>query len=786
MPHLLRLLAFLAAFFTVIGVGVANAASPVGAEMQGRALAAEPAAASVSAFGSHGSTLIALEGRHARTLVIGQGNWSEPAAWLPADADARPLALAPSGQGLFVVTADRVTRIESVAGALSATTLPTLPAAPADGPAVAAVFAKQLYVASGAGFWSLDLVAAGAAWQTLPAAPLPLVAGSVLIDQVEQLTLFTPAGVRAYLPRSGWKDHALAPAPFALAPGVAASRYAAAHVLFSHDGLVHAYHVPTDTWTEFSAPADLGADVRAAAPAGEHVAVLAADGRVVSLEAKPLPTGYNWMDHTVVAAYMLAMIGISVWFARRKQDANDFFRGGNRIPWWVSGMSLFATFASGISMMAMPGKGFAGDWTYFSQSLFALLVLPVSLFVLTPLVRCLKIPTANAYLERRFGLSARMIASTIAVFATTIARQGSVLVVPAIALSTVMGVDVVTCILVMGAITLAYTFFGGLEAVVWTDTVQGFVMVGSVVACIGLALWRIDMPASEMWSLVQNHDKLRTFDWDPSLLYPTSWIFLLTTVVGTLASVGSQDYIQRVQCTPDLKQAQLAVATQLFVAVPLNLLLFGLGTVLFLFYHQHPESLSPAMKTDGIFPFFVAQQLPPGLSGLVVAALLAATMSTISSCTCSVSDMITQDFYKRFRPDVSDRSVLVFGRSVTLVAGLAGVGTAVWMANATLGSMWDLATMVTSLISNGVVGLFTLGLLTKRAHQSGALVGVVSGMVAVWLLKEHSTVTLWLYTTVGTLVTVAVGYVASLVLPGRVPPIAGLTVYTLKEKTADA
>ena len=145
-----------------------------------------------------------------------------------------------------------------------------------------------------------------------------------------------------------------------------------------------------------------------------------------------------------------------------------------------------------------------------------------------------------------------------------------------------------------------------------------------------------------------------------------------------------------------------------------------------------------------------------------------------------MSDILTQDFYKRFHPAAGDRSILRFGRLMTLVSGLAGIGTAVWMASATMGSIWDLATMLSSLIGNGIVGLFALGLLTRRAHQTGALLGVVCGMAAVWWLQRDGAITFWLYTAVGMTVTVTVGYLSSLVLPGRIPPLAGLTLFTLK------
>lgn len=746
--------------------------------------AQSPAPSGATVIGTHGKQLISLADDTAHLLPGSTRNAS--LCWtkvLPAGVDTSVLAHASGTEGLFVITPAAVVRLTSADDGIQSKLLPPLPLETPAKIAVASILAGQLYVASDTGFWSLPLKEPNG-WTSLPPLPAKLVHGSCLVGQLDQLTLFVPGSTHVFMPHSGWKHATRAPAPFDLAATPAATRYGAAHIFFVTAGRIQAYHVSTDTWTSYATPDEGSVAPLSAVTSGETLNVLSAGASVTSLSMPPLPTGYSWLDHSMVAAYLVAMIGMSVWFSRKKQDSNDYFRGGNRIPWWVSGMSLFATFASAISMMAMPGKAFAGDWTYFSQGLFALLVLPISLFVLAPFVRRLKIPTANAYLERRFGLAARLLGSSIAVFSTSLARQGSVLLLPSIALSTVMGVPVEACILVMGLVTLAYTFFGGFEAVVWTDTVQGFIMIGAVIGCLALAWSRVDMGAGEAWAILQSGEKLVTFDWSWSLAYPTAWIFLITTLIGTLGGVSSQDYIQRVQCTPDLRQARLAVATQLFVAVPLNLLLFGLGTVLYLFYRQHPADLSPAMKLDGIFPFFVAQQLPPGVSGIVVAALLAATMSTISSCNCSVADIITQDFYKRFKPAATDGSILLFGRFTTLASGLAGILTALWMANATMGSIWDLATLVTNLIGNGIVGLFTLGMLTSRAHQTGALIGVLSGMATVFWLQQNSDVTFWLFTAVGTFVTVVIGYIASLALPGRPPSLEGLTVFSLPKKNS--
>ena len=486
-------------------------------------------------------------------------------------------------------------------------------------------------------------------------------------------------------------------------------------------GGILAYHTFTNTWTTIGR-----LDGRAAAPRGPLVAalgdraVIVSGRQVLAAAPQPVPTNYGAIDHAVVAVYLLGMVATGWYFSRREKSTSDFFRGGQRVPWWASGMSLFATGASAISLMAMPGMSYATNWTYFSISIAALVALPIALFVLAPLVRRLQIATANEYLERRFGLAARLLASVIYMFTQVAGRMASVMLLPAIALAAITGVDVIWCIVIMAVITTIYTYLGGLEAVIWTDTIQGFVMCATVAGCLALALWKLGMPLGEMLATLQSSDKLHIVDLSASLVYPTLWIFLISTIVGTMGGIGDQNFVQRVQCTPTLRDAQKAVATQLGVAIPINLLLFGLGTALWLFYQARPELLNPVMKTDGIFPFFAAQQLPVGVSGLVVAALLAATMSTISSSICSVSDLGVNDFYRRFKADATDHQALVLGKLLTAVIGLLGMAAAILMARSTMVSVWDLATLVIGLISNGIVGLFMLGLLTRRAKQWGA------------------------------------------------------------------
>jgi solute:Na+ symporter, SSS family len=544
------------------------------------------------------------------------------------------------------------------------------------------------------------------------------------------------------------------------------------------DSAILAFHTITNRWMEIGQWADApDGEVLVTIKGDDILAVAGADGR--KIQVSPLKTKYGWIDHTVVVFYLMGMVGIGFYFSNKEKDTKDYFQGGNKIPWWATGMSLFATMASAISLMTMPGKSYSNDWTWFMVSVFSAMTLPISLFILAPLIRKLNIRTSNEYLEYRFGTVTRVMGSLIFVLFQLLGRMAPVMLLPSIALNAITGIDIEVCILVMATVTIAYTFMGGLSAVIWTDTIQGFIMVGTIGACLIMAIIQLDMPVGEIFSTASEAGKLHMVDWDWDATYPTVWLFFIGTIFIAFNQIGDQNFIQRVQCTANLRETRKAVALQMAVAVPINFLLFALGTALFLYYQNQPEQLNPSMRADGVYPFFAAQKLPIGISGLVVAALLAATMSTISSSICSVANLGVDDFYRRFSKDKSEKSALFVGRGLTLAVGIIGTGAALFLANAEMPSIWDLALFLTNLVSNGVTGLFALGLVTKRANQTGAIVGVITGMIVVFMVQELTPINLWLYMAIGSVVTFIVGYTVSLLIPCKPRSLDGLTIYTM-------
>lgn len=724
------------------------------------------------------------------TLALGAAAWNRIDDLEVARAWGATVA---TGDALLLIGGDvgagptaEVVRLSLDGNALQQEAWPPLPG-PIGRPA-ATLLGNRVYVAGRlageVGLWVgvLDLAAAEAGWVDLPNPPLSFGEGLVFATVQDRVFLFGRDGGASYLPRVGWRPLSAAPwwpsDPTSVAYGVA-------HIFLpgtrstGEPGML-LYHTHTGTWVESEEAPWTYQSPRAVRWAGDVWVVDAeASAKIGMISTR---TGFGPWDSLMIAIYLVGMIGMGVYFVRRKRNTADYFRGGNQLPWWAVGMSLFATGASAISLMSMPWKGFSENLTYLGISLYALIALPLAVFVIAPLVRRLAIVTPGHYMERRFGLGARMLAAGIFCFTQIGARMGAILLLPSIAISAVTGVPIVYCILIMGFVTTIYTYLGGLSAVVWTDMVQGCVMVAAVVGCLILALVRLDTPPADAWAALQAFDRMVVFDFRWDLTYPTAYLLFITTVVGTLMGISDQNFVQRVQATPNLRQTKIAVATQLAVAIPINILLFGLGLVLFLFYRERAGQLDPNMATDGIFPFFVAQELPVGISGLVIAALMAATMSTISSSICATANVATEDFFRRFRPGMTDRGTVVLGRYLTALVGLAGTMTALYLSQMDVGSIWDLAQMVINVIGNGIVGFFALGLLTRRAHQLGSMIGVVCGFSTILYLQNTTDISFWAFSFIGTVVTFVSGYLWSLVLPGGAgKDVTGLTVYSLSE-----
>jgi SSS family solute:Na+ symporter len=556
-----------------------------------------------------------------------------------------------------------------------------------------------------------------------------------------------------------------------------------------------AYHTITDTWTSAgqlpAAPVTTMAVRLGPDPLQDPILLPTGEIRprvrtpaVWSLRLVPESTRFGFVDGGVLAAYLLVMLAVGGAFSRRSKNTDDYFRGGQRIPWLVAGLSIFATMLSSITFMAIPAKAYATDWLYFPVNLMVVVITPLVVALFLPFFRKIDATSAYEYLEKRFHRGVRLFASGSFVL-FQVGRMGVVLYLAALALAVITPLSESQSILLMGVLSILYCTLGGLEAVVWTDAVQSVVLIGGAIVSLVLIVSQLDGGVVSGLSVASAHAKLHLVNPDFSATsYTTTALWVV--VVGGLAQAlvpysSDMAVVQRYMAVSDLERARRAIWTNAIAVVPASLLFFGVGTALFVFYAEHPDRLDPAFKTDAIFPLFIARELPAGLSGLVVAGVFAAAQSTISTSMNSMATAVVTDFVRPFSGGWQERHYLRLGRLLTVAFGAGGVWLALLFASADIKSLWDQFMTILGLLGGSMCGLFCLGIFTTRAHARGAMVGAVLGAAVLAAVQRFTNTHLLLYAAVGVGASFASGYVASLLLPGAPRALQGLTIYTIDD-----
>ena len=471
---------------------------------------------------------------------------------------------------------------------------------------------------------------------------------------------------------------------------------------------------------------------------------------------------FGWLNWTVLALYLMGMLGMGIYFMRKENGADDFFKGGGRIPWWAAGISIYATMLSAITYMTIPAKAYTTDWTYYPMLWMILLVsFPVIKYYL-PYFRKLNVTSAYEILEQRFNTFTRLLASALfSIF--MIVRMAIVLYLPSLALTAVTGIDIYLCIVLMGLVTIVYCTMGGVEAVIWGDVVQGLILVcGAIFAVVYLAMGT-EGGVTGCINLALENDKLRLFDWSNSWSQATWWVIIIGGLANNLISYTSdQTVIQRYLTTPDEKSAGRGILVNGVMSVFVSVAFYMIGTGLYTFYKTHPVELDVTMgQSDAIFPFFMMSQMPAGIAGALIAAIFAATMSTISSNINSVATAFSIDFWKRFRP-TTDSQLVVIARWASVVSGLIGLVLALLMATWNIQSFLDFFNEALGLLTSGLGGLFFIAVFMKRVKGNAALAGFVAGEAVVFWMSENTDANFLLFGAIGMIVSIVVAWLLSL------------------------
>lgn len=491
----------------------------------------------------------------------------------------------------------------------------------------------------------------------------------------------------------------------------------------------------------------------------------------------------NWV---VVVVYLSGMVGIGYWFMRREAASSTeaYFRGGQKIPFWVAGLSIFATVLSAITYMSIPARAYATDVTWYIGQLPILLIVPLVAFCYLPFFRKLDLTSAYLYLERRFNLAARLFASaSFIVF--HVGRIAIVLYLPALALSAVSNADVVSAILIVGVLCVIYTVMGGISAVVWTDTVQAIVLMGGAILCLILVVFKVDGGIGGIWEVARaDHKLFQNLRWDNFDLADgttTALVLFVAFFFNSLVQYTSgQDVVQRYVTTRDIGAARKSLWTTMWMSVFGSMVFFALGAAIYAYYQAHPGRLDPALpSTDSILPFFILQQLPAGVAGLIIAAIFAASQSTVSSSLNSIATAWIKDFDARLiRPAADDQAYLTAAKLVVALVGLIGIVVAIIMARSGIENAFKTFLGLVGLASGPLAGLFAAGVFTRRANGAGAVAGAVAGVVVVLTLKvTGAPVTGLLYAFIGFWACFLVAYAVSLATGGAEERAEGLSVW---------
>ncbi len=437
-------------------------------------------------------------------------------------------------------------------------------------------------------------------------------------------------------------------------------------------------------------------------------------------------------DLSIFLIYMLAIVGFGISFSFKKRSASDFVTGGGRLPSWAIGMSIFATFVSSISFLALPGNAYSGNWNGFVFSLSIPLAAWVAVRYFVPLYRNLGSESAYFFLEKRFGTWARVYAS-ICYLLTQLARMGAIMYLLALPMEALFGWSISSIIIFTGLSVIIYSMLGGIEAVIWTDAIQGIVLIGGALACLGVLFFGIPGGPAEVISLAQASDKFSLGSFDLDFTTSTFWMILVYGLFINLQNFGiDQSYVQRYLTAKTEQEAKKSTWLGSLLYLPVSFLFFLIGTALFAYYQAQPALLPDGITGDKVFPHFIVNQLPVGATGLLIASIFAAGMSTVSTSINSSATVIHADHFKKYiNPNPSETTSLWVLRLASLGMGLLSilVGLAFNGVESALDAWWALS----SIFSGGILGLFFLGLLSKTKKPVAIIAVFVGVLVIAWM-----------------------------------------------------
>lgn len=498
----------------------------------------------------------------------------------------------------------------------------------------------------------------------------------------------------------------------------------------------------------------------------------------------------HWIDFLIVILSLVLAIGMGIYFAHRQKDTSTYFTGSGKVPAWAVGISIFATLISSVTFLAYPGAAYGGNWILLVQGLMVPLVLVALIGVIVPLFRNLIHLSTYEYFERRFGAPARYY-SSVAFVLTHFTKMGSVFYLVSMAIASFMDVNIWMVIGVLAVTIIILTLLGGMEAIIWMDVVQGLLLIGGGVLCVVLLLSGIgtDFGPSEILGTAWQAGKIDVGPYDFNFVETTFWVMVLNGLFYALQKYGTdQTIVQRYLTAKSDREAKKAAYIGVFLSVPVWTMFMLVGSLLWAYYQLSPdpavidpETGAQLLKPDAVFPHFISTQLPMGVRGLIIAAIAAAAISSLDADLNCLSAITVQDYLVKLRPNMTDLQKLRAGKWAVVIAGLGATAIAIAYVQTNGGTVLQTIFGFYAIFSAGIVGIFLLGLFSRRANKQGLYIGLLACILfTAWGTLIHP-INKYMMGVYSHLIVLVVGYLASLCFKSN-PADEELTYWGFKKR----
>lgn len=482
-----------------------------------------------------------------------------------------------------------------------------------------------------------------------------------------------------------------------------------------------------------------------------------------------------WLDYLIIAAYLVGTSALGYWLGRKQKDIQDFFLAGRNVPWWAISLSIVATETSTLTFIGAPALAYATDLKFLQLVVGYFVGRVVVSFLLIPSYFRGEIHTAYQLLRGRFGPRAKNLSSLLFMITRALADGVRLFATGLVLRALNPNLGDLWSVVIMGAVTIFYTLKGGMIAVVWTDIVQLVIYLAGAALAAYEIIQKVPGGWSEISGLASVDGKFAflDFSWNPGFTY-TFWSGVIGGAFLTTATHGTdQLMVQRYLSCNSRRGSQVALIVSGAIIFAQFALFLLIGTMLYAFYHHFPLA-EPLQKTDEIFPRFIVSELPRGLSGVIIAAIFAAAMSTLSGSLNSLASTSVNDFYRPyFRPEAGPKHYLRVSRLFTFCWGVVLIGVAFLARH--WGSVLEVGLTIASFTFGSILGVFLLAVLTRRAHELAAIAGMVAGLFVMLAVHLHAQIAWTWYVTIGAVTTFSVGMLMSWIWPNSPSPLGSKT-----------